>query len=313
MQIVIVHPKSASAARWRDALAHALPQANVMIWREGARGTARYAVTSGALPAKFFSDEPELQALFATGAGVEKLLGGEALPEKLPVVRLEDAGMATQMAGYCIAETLAWMRHAETYAAQQRTRTWKQLAAEELSDWPIGVFGLGVLGRRVADAFAALGFTVYGYARSAPVDAPFRCFAESDGPEAFDAFLRSTRVLILLAPLTPATRDRFGRAALVQLPKGAYVVNVARGGLLVDEALLELLDEGRLAGAALDVFRDEPLPPEHPFWSHARIRVTPHISALTLIEPSAQQIAEKIRRLERGEPISGVVDRGRGY
>jgi glyoxylate/hydroxypyruvate reductase A len=255
MQIVVFHPKPSSAARWRDALAKVLPPATVTIWREGARGDARYAVTSGA-PAQLFQDEPQLQALFATGAGVERLLASEALPATLPIVRLEDAGMAAQMASYCIGETLAWMRHADEYAAQQRTRTWKQLSAEELSDWPIGVFGLGTLGRRVAEAFAALGFTVCGYSRSRPRDAPFECFAESDGPDAFAAFLRSTRVLILLAPLTPATQDRFDRAALTHLPRGAYIINVARGGLLVEDALLEQLDSGRLAGAALDVFRE---------------------------------------------------------
>jgi glyoxylate/hydroxypyruvate reductase A len=290
-----------------------LPQADVTIWNEGQGAGARYAVISGAPPAQLFVDHPRLRALFATGAGIDKLLASETLPAALPIVRLEDAGMAAQMASYCVGETLVWMRHADAYAAQQRASVWKPLPAAEFSDWPIGIFGLGVLGRRVAEIFAALGFTVNAYARSRRSEEPFRCFAESDGPEAFDAFLEATRVLILLAPLTPATQDRFDGAALARLRRGAYVINVARGGLLVEEALLALLDNGRLAGAALDVFREEPLPPGHPFWMHPKVRVTPHISALTLIEPSTEQIAEKIRRLERGEPISGVVDRARGY
>jgi glyoxylate/hydroxypyruvate reductase A len=251
--------------------------------------------------------------LFATGAGIDRLLASEIVPATLPIIRLEDAGMGAQMTTYCISETLGWMRHVESYAAQQRAGVWKQLPAEEPAAWPIGIFGLGVLGRRVAEGFAALGFTVNAYTRSRLSDARFRCFCEADGPEAFNAFLKATRVLILLAPLTAATQDRFDRAALAQLPKGAYVINVARGGLLVEDALLEQLDNGRLAGAALDVFREEPLPPSHPLWTHPKIRVTPHISALTLIEPSTQQIADKIRRLERGEPVGGAVDRKRGY
>jgi glyoxylate/hydroxypyruvate reductase A len=313
MHVVIVHSKPSAAIRWRDALAQALAQADVTVWQEGQRGDARFAVISGAAPAQLFIDHPHIETLFATGAGIDRLLASEGLSAKVQIIRLEDAGMAAQMTSYCISETLGWMRHAESYAAQQRAGVWKQLPAEDFAAWPIGLFGLGVLGRRVADGFAALGFTVNAYTRSRPSDAPFRCFCESDGAEAFDAFLAATRVLILLAPLTPATQDRFDHAALAQLRKGAYVINVARGGLLVEDALLEHLDSGRLAGAALDVFRAEPLPPGHPFWTHPKVRVTPHISALTLIEPSTHQIADKIRRMERGEPVSGVVDRARGY
>ena len=199
------------------------------------------------------------------------------------------------------------------YADQQRARVWRQLPAEDLAAWPVGVFGMGVLGRGVATAFAAFGFKVNGYARTPHVEESIACFSEADGANNFDAFLRATRVLILVAPLTPATEDRFDYATLSRLLPGAYVINVSRGALLVDDALLALLDSGHLAGATLDVFRQEPLPPEHPFWSHPMIRITPHVSALTIIDPSARQIAGKIRRLERGEPVSGVVDRARGY
>ncbi|HKQ12180.1 MAG TPA: NAD(P)-dependent oxidoreductase, partial [Steroidobacteraceae bacterium] len=129
----------------------------------------------------------------------------------------------------------------------------------------------------------------------------------------FAAFMRASRVLVIIAPLTPATQDRFNRETLALLPKSSYVVNVARGGLLVEEDLIELLDSGHLAGAALDVFRHEPLPQDHPLWSHPKVRVTPHVSAITVIGPSAKQVAEKVRRLERGEPVSGIVDRRRGY
>ena len=313
MRVIVSHPNADAARRWREALARALPEADAAIWQEGSSGDARYAI--GAIPPtqSFFAQLPHLKAFFSTGAGVERLLASETLPTALPVIRLEDAGMGVQMANYCIGQTLLWMRRHDEYAEQQRARLWRQLPAEELIDWPIGVFGLGVLGRQVANAFAALGFTVNGYARSAHRNAHITCFADVGGAGDFTSFLKATRVLVILAPLTAATQDRFDDAALAQLPTGSYVINAARGGLLVDDALLRLLDSDHLAGAALDVFRQEPLPPEHPFWRHPRIRITPHISALTLTGPAAQQIAEKIRRLERGEPVSGVVDRARGY
>lgn len=313
MRLVIIHHNPATRERWRDALARELPEAEVSIWTEGVSAEVRYAIGWAAPPSTFFSEQHQLRAFFSTGAGVEKILESDATPTTLPIIRLEDAGMGAQMATYCLSEALAWMRRRDDYASQQQARVWRQLPGEDIADWPIGVFGLGVLGRQVAAAFAGLGFSVNGFARSAHTVSQIRCFAESGGAGDFAAFMKATRVLIILAPLTPATRNRFDRATLALLPVGSYVVNVARGGLLVEDALLDLLNADHLAGAALDVFQQEPLPLDHPFWTHPKIRMTPHISAMTMIDPSARQVAEKIRRLERGEAVSGVVDRARGY
>lgn len=290
-----------------------LPEAEVEIWAEGRASSADYAIAWAAPPPPFFTQHDRLKAFFSTGAGVEKLLSSPALPARIPLIRLEDAGMGAQMAEYCVYEVLNWLRRRSEYAEQQRAHVWRPLPADDVADWPIGIFGLGVLGRQIAAAFSALGFNVNGYARSAHSDPGIRCFAENGGAGDFKAFMRATRVLILIAPLTPATQDRFNGASLALLPRGSYAINVARGGLLVEEALIELLDRGHLAGAALDVFRQEPLPHDHPFWSHPKVRITPHVSAITVIGPSVRQVAEKIRRLERGEPVSGVVDRARGY
>jgi glyoxylate/hydroxypyruvate reductase A len=313
LRLIVAHHSPASCERWRNALARELPDAEVIIWSDAETGEADYAIAWAAPPPEFFARQSRLRALFSTGAGVEKLLASAFMPADLPVIRLEDAGMGGQMATYCVGAALNWVRQRDEYAEQQRRRLWQPLAREDLADWPIGIFGLGVLGRQVADAFAALGFPVNGYARSAHALPGIRCFAESGGEAGFSAFLGSTRVLIIMAPLTPQTRDRFDRSELAQLASRSYVINVARGELLVDDALLSLLDSGHLAGAALDVFRQEPLPPDHRFWTHPRIRMTPHVSAITVIAPSARQVAEKIRALERGEAVSGLVDRVRGY
>jgi glyoxylate/hydroxypyruvate reductase A len=167
-----------------------------------------------------------------------------------------------------------------------------------------------VLGARVAQALAAFEFPVLGWSRSARDVEGVRCFA---GEAQFDNFLASTRVLVNLLPLTPDTENILDRATLGRLQPGGYLVNVARGAHLVDADLLALLDSGHLAGAALDVFRTEPLPAEHPFWRHPKITVTPHTSARTLRDESVAQIARKIAAFERGEPIAGVVDRNKGY
>ena len=314
MRITVAHHNPASSQRWREALARELPEAEVDIWGQGRAGSADYAIAWMAPGKEFFDQNDRLKAFFSTGAGVEKLLGSPAMPPSLPVIRLEDAGMGAQMADYCVYSVLHWLRRRSEYAEQQRATVWKQLLpANEPTDWPIGVFGLGVLGLHVAAAFRALGFSVNGFARSAHDHPGIRSFAEQGGAGNFAAFMRASRVLIIIAPLTPATQDRFNLETLALLPQSSYVINVARGGLLVEEALIELLDRGHLAGAALDVFRQEPLPPDHPFWSHPKVRITPHVSAITVIGPSARQVAGKIRSLERGEPVSGVVDRARGY
>jgi glyoxylate/hydroxypyruvate reductase A len=313
MRFVVAHHNPVSCERWRKALAQELPDAEVFVWNEEETRQADYAIAWAAPPAAFFARQKQLKAFFSTGAGVEKLLAASSMPAGLPVIRLEDAGMGNQMATYCVGAALHWIRQGEEYAEQQRANLWQPLPRVDLADWPIGVFGLGVLGRQVAQAFAALGFTVNAYSRSPHSMPGIRSFAESGGDEDFDSFLAATRVLVILAPLTPQTLDRFDRGELGKLAPRSYVINVARGELLVDEALLALLDSGHLAGAALDVFRQEPLPPDHRFWTHPKIRLTPHISAITVIEPSARQVAAKVRSLERGELISGIVDRGRGY
>lgn len=313
MRITVAHHNPASCQRWREALAHELPEAEVDIWGQGRAGSADYAIAWAAPAKEFFDQNDRLKAFFCTGAGVEKLLSSTAMPASIPVIRLEDAGMGLQMSDYCVYAVLHWLRRRSEYDEHQRAHAWKPLPANDFTDWPIGVFGLGVLGLQVAAAFRALGFDVNGFARSAHEHPGIRSFAEQGGAGDFAAFMHASRVLIIVAPLTPATQDRFNRETLALLPPSSYVVNVARGGLLVEEDLLELLDNGHLAGAALDVFRQEPLPPDHALWSNPKVRITPHISAITVIGPSAKQVAEKVRRLERGEQVSGIVDRRRGY
>jgi glyoxylate/hydroxypyruvate reductase A len=169
---------------------------------------------------------------------------------------------------------------------------------------------MGVLGVEVAAALATFGFPIDGWSRSRKQVAEVRSFA---GTAELGEFLGRCRLLVCMLPLTAATRGMLNRAMLSQLSRGAYVVNVSRGALLIDEDLLALIESEALAGATLDVFQEEPLPPAHAFWHHPRITVTPHVSALTRIEESVAQIAAKILRLETGLPVSGVVDRARSY
>lgn len=312
MRIVIAY-SSAKARAWRDAIAAQLREAQVDIWQPGDTRAADFAV-GWSPPPEFFLQQPRLRAFLSVGAGVEHVLNNPNLPPDLPIVRIEDAGMGEQMVDYCRYEVLRWMQRRDEYAAQQAAGSWKPLPAAFRPEWPIGVFGLGVLGRRVAAAFAGDGFPVSAFSRSNTAsEESVRLFSEARGADQFEAFMRATRVLMIFAPLTPQTLNKFDRKALQLLPRGSYVINVARGGLIVDDALLELLDSGHLNGAALDVFHQEPLPRQHPYWSHPKVSITPHTAAVTPIGPAAKQVAEKIRQLLENQPITGLVERQRGY
>jgi len=215
-----------------------------------------------------------------------------------------------QMAEYVCHALIRHFREFDGYEADARAGRWSYRKPRERADWPVGIMGLGVLGERVARAVGAFEFPVHGWSRTPKRIEGVVCHHGADG---LDGFLAQCRVLVNLLPLTPETENLLDRHTLGRLQPGAVLINVARGGHVVDEDLLALLDSGHLAGATLDVFRTEPLPADHPFWHHPRITVTPHTAARTLRAESIAQIAHKIAALERGDPIAGVVDPARGY
>jgi glyoxylate/hydroxypyruvate reductase A len=292
---------------WLASLRQALPDAVVELWQADAPA-ADHAVV-WAPPQQFFDQQPRLQGIFNIGAGVDALLRLQ-LPPAATVVRLDDAGMSVQMAEFVSHAVIRHFREFDAYEREAAQGKWGFRKPRERADFPIGVMGLGVLGERVAKTLRQFEFPVRGWSRGAKKIAGVETFA---GADRFDAFLAGTRVLVCLLPLTPETEGIMNRQTLGRLLPGGYVINVARGAHLVDEDLLALIDSGHLAGAALDVFRTEPLPASHPFWGHPKVTVTPHTSARTLRDASVTQIAGKILALEQGKPVAGVVDVRRGY
>ncbi len=295
------------AEPWLQGLRAALPQADIDVWKPGA-APADHAVV-WAPPQQFLDEQPQLKAIFNIGAGVDALMKLR-LPREALVVRLDDAGMSVQMAEYVCHAVIRHFREFDGYEADVKSGKWSYRKPRSRADFPVGIMGLGVLGERVARALQAFEFPVIGWSRSPKALPGVQCFA---GEQQFNEFLAATRILVCLLPLTSGTRDIMNRDSLSRLQPGGYVINVARGAHLVDEDLIALLDSGQLAGATLDVFRTEPLPAGHPFWTHPKITVTPHTSARTLRDESIAQIAGKIAALQRGEPIAGVVDPRRGY
>ncbi len=313
MQILFYSPDK-KPQPWMAGLSQALPEASLQVWQDGMdRGNVVPAdyIVAWQPPAAMLAGQANLKALFNLGAGVDAILQmGAALPPDVPLVRLDDAGMAVQMAEYVSYALLRHFRRFDAYEAQRRAGVWQPLAPRRKQDFTVGILGLGVLGGRIAAALQHFDFPLRGWSRSRKEVPGMTCFA---GDDELDAFLQGTQVLVCILPLTADTTHILNRSRLEQLPRGAYLINVARGAHLAESDLLALIKSEHLAGATLDVFRTEPLPPQHPFWQEPRISITPHIAAMTLREESIRQIAEKIRALERGEPIAGIVDRSKGY
>jgi glyoxylate/hydroxypyruvate reductase A len=280
------------------------------VWEEGQTlAPCDYAVLWAPTPA-LLGQLARVKAIFLMGAGVDAILKfGDALPD-VPVIRLGDAGMGEQMAEYVAYAVLRYFRRFDEYEQQARQGVWNPLAARNKEEFTVGVLGLGKLGIPVAQALRQLGFPVRGWSRTSKDIPGVDCYA---GMESLDAFLSGTRVLACMLPLTPETNNLLDRARLSRLPEGAYLVNVARGAQVAEPDLLALIRARHIAGATLDVFRNEPLPAPHPFWGEPRITITPHISALTVREEAVRQIAHKITLLEQGEHVADVVDRNRGY
>ncbi|MCX9155355.1 glyoxylate/hydroxypyruvate reductase A [Niveibacterium sp. 24ML] len=269
----------------------------------------RYAL-AWAPPAGFFASHPTLEVVFSMGAGVEHLLASD-MPRDLPIIRLEDAGMAPQMAGYAVWGVLRHLRNFDTLAAAAGAGgDWGAWRSPPATDARVGVMGLGVMGQAVLAALAPLGFALRGWSRTPRDIAGVECHA---GRATLDRFLDGLDALVCVLPHTPDTTDLLDAARFARLAPGALVLNAGRGSLIVDADLIAALDSGHLGAALLDVFREEPLPAGHVYLRHPRVTVTPHIAARTQIPLTARQVAVKIAQIEAGQSVSGRVDRARGY
>lgn len=307
---ILLYRGDGDTAPWVQALGAALPQATIVVWRDGDGMRAFDYAVLWAPSAALLDRLSNVKAIFLTGAGVDALLKFDALLPAVPIVRLGDAGMAEQMVDYVSYAVLRYFRRFDDYERLATQATWQPLAPRDKREFTVGVLGLGKLGEPVARQLAALGFPVRGWSRTPKQVSSIDTCA---GADALAPFLAATRVLVCMLPLTPETVGLLDHARLAQLPAGAYLINVARGALVVEPDLLALVQSGHIAGATLDVFAGEPLPAAHPFWTEPRITVTPHVSAVTLHGQAAAQIAAKIGQFERGEAVDDVVDRTLGY
>ncbi|UAK26244.1 2-hydroxyacid dehydrogenase [Sphingomonas nostoxanthinifaciens] len=267
-------------------------------------------VVVGLPPPGLLASRTGLEVIVSTNAGVEQLLASGEVPDGVPVVRMVDPGLRAGMVEWVAGRVLSWHRNLFAYLDQQAEGHWAQLPEVLAAERIVTVLGAGALGGPVATMLASLGFVVRTWSRTPRTVPGCTGFA---GRDALDDAVASADVLVNLLPATAQTIDLIDHGLLSRMRSGGLLVNAGRGSAVVDADLLCALDDGSLGAAALDVFRQEPLPADHPFWRHPRIFITPHSAAITHPRTSVAVMAETIRRHERGEPLVNVVDRARGY
>lgn len=294
---------------WIEALSSQMPELELRVWPDAGRPEdVRYAL-AWKPPPGMLASLPGLEVVFSLGAGVDALLQDPTLPD-LPIVRMVETGLAEGMREWVALQVLYWHRGLHAYRRQQEHARWRPLPERLARERRVGILGLGELGTVAARALAGLGFDVAGWSRTPRQIPGIDC---RHGADALPGLLERSDILVCLLPLTPETRGILDAKLFDRLPEGAVVVNAGRGGHLVEADLLAALDSGRLAGASLDVFAEEPLPPGHPFWRHGSVVVTPHVAAQTHARTAAASVVAQIRRHREGLPLQHVVDRARGY
>jgi len=258
------------------------------------------------LDAGVFDQIPNVEWVSSLGAGVDHLVGDEQIPNHIPITRIVDAYLTRDMTNYVIMGVMMYQRSILEHIANQKQRNWDRLPYKNLK---VGVLGLGELGGHCAKHLALLGFETSGFSRTPKNIEGVKSYSGDE----MSTFLSDLDVLVNLLPVTPHTESILEAKLFAQCKPGCYLINVARGNHLVEQDLIDALDQGRLSGALLDVFREEPLPKSSPLWSHPKVVTTPHVASVSLPESVMKLLKENINRLISEEDLLHQVNRTAGY
>jgi glyoxylate/hydroxypyruvate reductase A len=321
MAILVAADFDADAwAAWWPALQAALPgehlvrASNGVAFGDSGRCGVALADLDIALvahpPAGALRGLPRLRLIQSLWAGVDALLADASVPAQVPLARMVDPAMSEAMAETALWAVLALQRGFFTYREQQRRGEWRALPQPRADETSVAVLGLGQMGRAVAARLGRQGYRLLGWSTR---EGRIEGMTTHCGAAGLAQVLARARIVVNLLPLTPATCNLFDAAAFAQMPRGASLVNLARGAHVVEADLLDALDRGHLQHAVLDVFRTEPLPSGHRLWSHPQVTLLPHAAAQTDPRSAARIAARNVHALRAGQPLEHVVDRARGY
>ncbi|CAM3608647.1 2-hydroxyacid dehydrogenase [Zobellia roscoffensis] len=309
MAIVIIRQDD-KIELWKKALLEQQPDLEVYSYQEEHPKEKIEMALVWKHPNGALAHYPNLKLIASSGAGVDFIFEDESAPKNLPITRVVDDMLAKDMSEHVLAVILGHLKNLDRYRINQTKGIWQPVQYHRISDFNVGIMGLGALGKELGTDLVKFGFRVQGWANSKKDIDGINCFV---GDAGFSNFLETTQILVCLLPLTDATSGILNRKVFEQLPKGAFVINVARGGHLVDADLLEMLNNDHLSGAGLDVYHQEPLPKEHPFWNHEKIQMTPHYASVSDTNSVVPQILENYDRLQKGSSLLNEVVMDKGY
>ena len=310
MPAVLFHSVNDSPADWEINLSKLIPNLDFRIWPDIGNPLDIEFALIWALPPGSLKPMTNLRCICSLGQGVDHIFRDAELPKEAKIMRLVDPWMAQAMSEWVLLNILRFHRQGIDYEAFERERRWCVLPPPETSQRKVGILGLGALGADAAKKIAALGFDVAGWSKSHKEIKNVKSFY---GDNQLGAFLNRSDILCCLLPLTHETTGILNKQTLNQLPPGAFIINAGRGPHVVDEDLLKAIDDGQIAGAALDVFHEEPLPSEHPYWLHPKVRVWPHVSAQSNAGSAAAQVADAISKVFSGEEPNNLINRENQY
>ncbi len=292
---------------WVNALRDQQPNLKLYVYPEAHDPKEiTYAVT-WKHPKGIFKKYPNLEVIASIGAGVDHIINDPEIPKSALITRVIDDQLTKDMSSFVLALVLDKMRNMSQHHYEKK---WSPLPYTTAEQEKIGIMGLGVLGKAAALTFVKNDFKVSGWSKTKK---HIEGVTTYNGQKGLKEFVKETSILICLLPLTSETDRILNKELFEQLPKGAYIINVARGEHLVEHDLLEMLDSGQLSGASLDVFRTEPLPEEHPFWKHPKVHVSPHIASVTDPKKVAHQLIENYKRMMERKPLKNVVELKKQY
>lgn len=297
-------------ADWGKHLRDAVPGLDFRVWPDVGRPEDIEAALVWKAPEGELRKLPNLKLIINLGAGVDSIVKDRSLPAGIPIVRIADPEMSRMMAQFVLAAVLRHYRDFVSFARAQKERRWHYIHPREAPTCSVGIMGLGNLGAIAAQELTRQGFRVAGWARSPKAIDGVESFHGRDG---LALLLARSEILVVMLPLTPETDGILGAEALARLPHGAKLINVGRGRLVDEDALIEAIRSGQIAEATLDVFHTEPLPADSPLWDFDQVLVTPHLASVAIPRTAARQVAENLRRLSAGQPLLNVVDPLRGY
>lgn len=305
--IIIEHPIE---EKWRAAIQKELPEEIIEVYPDVKDPAAVDFVITFKPRKAALQEFPNLKVVQSLGAGVNNIIEVDALTANMTLARIVDPYLAEDMWEFTLAVVLSEIKNLPKYQAQKAQSLWKPTYYKRFRDTTIGILGLGKIGSCVATNFAKLGFPVKGWSNSKK---NIKGVDSYIGMEELPNALKEVDFLINILPLTDATEGILTSTNLEHLPKGAFLINVGRGPHNDEAAIVHLLDTEHLSGAHLDVFSQEPLPKEHPFWKHPKVKMTPHVASLTNRPSAAALIADNYRRFKAGKELANVVSLERGY